>query len=191
LTMIAVRMRERASASSVAQIRSIVGNLPGANRDFPPTPRLARDVLERQLRPWRIAALSFLVCGALALVAAAAGIYGLVGYDVAERTHEFGVRLTLGASAVSILQLVLRSGFRVIVVGVAFGLAGALAAGRLISSLLFETRPWDPTALIGTSAVVAVVALVAGLCSAWGGGGGRAAGGVRGGRAPLTVPAPV
>jgi predicted permease len=167
MTMITVRTRERASASLVAQIRSIVGNLPGANREFPPTPRLARDGLERQFRPWRVAALSFLLCGVLALVAAAAGIYGLVGYDVAERTHEFGVRLTLGASAASILQLVLRSGFRVIVVGVAFGLVAALAAGRLIASLLFETQPWDPMALIGTSAVVAFVALMASLVPAW------------------------
>jgi predicted permease len=166
-SMISVRTRERATPSAVAQIRSIVGDVPGANRDYPPTPRLVRDRLEPQLRPWRIAALAFLLCGALALVAAGAGIYGLVGYEVAERTHEFGVRLTLGATAASIVQLVLRSGFRVIVVGVAIGVAASLVAGRLIASLLFETRASDPLALVATSVVVILAALLASLIPAW------------------------
>ncbi|MGH7618938.1 MAG: ABC transporter permease, partial [Gemmatimonadaceae bacterium] len=134
-TMIAVRTRERASAAAAAQIRAIVEKLPGANREYPPAPRLVSERLEPQLRPWRIAALSFLVCGVLALVAAGGGIYGLVGYDVAERTHEFGVRLTLGATAASILQLVVQSGLRIIAIGLMIGTAVAVVAGRLIQSL--------------------------------------------------------
>jgi ABC-type antimicrobial peptide transport system permease subunit len=165
--MVSVRTRNVATAAMVGEVRRLVSDLPGHDPLYPPTPRLVTERLEPQFRPWRVAAAMFLLFGLLALIATGTGIFGLVAYDVTQRTHEFGVRLTLGASAASILQLVLRSGLRIIAVGLVIGIAAALAAGRVIQSLLFETRAWDPGALGVTSAVVALIALAASAVPAW------------------------
>jgi ABC-type antimicrobial peptide transport system permease subunit len=123
--------------------------------------------LEPQVHPWRVAAAMFLAFGLLGLVAATAGIYGLMGYEVTQRTHEFGVRMALGATAESILALVLGSGLRLIVVGLAAGLALSLVVGRTISSLVFEISPYDPVVLSVTMVALAAVALMASLIPAW------------------------
>jgi putative ABC transport system permease protein len=165
--MVSVRMRATATAGDVAEIRRLVSNLPGSLTAYPPTPRLVTERLAPQLRPWRVAGVAFLLCGALALFASAAGIYGLVGYDVTQRTHEFGVRITIGATSRDILQLVLTSGLRVVGIGVLVGAASAVAAGRVISSLLFETAPSDPMVLIATALTLTLVALLASLVPGW------------------------
>jgi hypothetical protein len=164
---IIVRTRERATATTINAIRRIVSTVPGTHPEYPPRPRLVAELHEPIMRPWRIAAAMFLVFGMLALAAAGAGIYGLVGYDVTQRTHEFGVRITLGATSSSILRLVIGSGLRVVVFGLVAGAASALAAGRVIASLLFETSPYDPTVLVATTATLSVVALLASLIPAW------------------------
>ena len=82
--------------------------------------------------------------GALALVLASAGIYGVMTYTVSQRRREIGVRLALGASRVAIVRMMVRDGMRLAVVGVVFGLALALVAARLLRSVLFEVSPMDP-----------------------------------------------
>jgi ABC-type antimicrobial peptide transport system permease subunit len=78
--------------------------------------------------------------GALALVLAAVGLYGLMAYGVSRRTREFGIRIAIGASAGSIVNLVLREAGRLLAAGIAAGLGGAWAIGRVASSMLFRDR---------------------------------------------------
>jgi putative ABC transport system permease protein len=134
---------------------------------YPPTARLVSDRLEPQIHPWRVAAVLFLAFGLLGLVAATAGIYGLVGYEVTQRTHEFGVRITLGATTQSILRLVITSGVKVTLFGLAVGLIASLAVGRAISTLVFEISPYDPLVLSATMIGLAIAAVIASLIPAW------------------------
>ena len=97
----------------------------------------------------------------LALLLAAVGIYGVLSYLVTQRTREIGIRMSLGASRGRVLGLVLKQGMRLAGIGFAIGLVGALAAGRLLSSLLHEVRPSDPLIILLTAACLGAVALVA------------------------------
>jgi predicted permease len=127
---------------------------------------LAQD-LDRVFRPWRLGATMFTVFGVLALLVAAIGLYGVVAYGVAQRTHEMGVRMALGARAGDVLRLVVGQGVRVALVGIALGGAGALAAGRLIASLLFGVPAHDPWTFGTVVAILLGVAAVASLVPAW------------------------
>ena len=98
---------------------------------------------------------------ALAFILAAVGIYGIVAYSVTQRTREIGIRMALGAKQNDVLRLVLAEGFRLAILGVVLGLAGAFAATRVLTSLLFEVKPTDPMTFIGLSILLAAVALFA------------------------------
>ncbi|MBZ5727121.1 MAG: ABC transporter permease [Acidobacteriia bacterium] len=97
----------------------------------------------------------------LALVLAAIGIYGVVGYSVAQRKHEFGVRMALGAARRDVLFMVLRESSAVILVGVALGLMGAWASTRALESLLFQVHARDAVSFAMASVLLAAVALAA------------------------------
>jgi putative ABC transport system permease protein len=97
----------------------------------------------------------------LALLLTAIGIYGVISYSVAQRTHEMGVRAALGASAWDQLRLVLGSGMALTAMGLAIGTAGALALTRLLGSLLFGVSPRDPWTLVSVGAILAAVSLLA------------------------------
>ncbi|HKS96176.1 MAG TPA: FtsX-like permease family protein, partial [Terriglobia bacterium] len=97
----------------------------------------------------------------LALILAAVGIYGVMAYAVAERTHELGVRMALGAGRGDVLKLVVRSGLRLALAGVAVGLVAAAGLTRLLSSLLFGVRPTDPVTLGAVALLLTAVALLA------------------------------
>jgi len=99
--------------------------------------------------------------GALALLLAAVGIYGVMAYAVAQRTREFGIRMALGARAGDVLRLMLRQGARMILTGVALGLAGAFAATRLIRSFLYQVSSTDPMAFVLAALLLTAVALLA------------------------------
>jgi putative ABC transport system permease protein len=101
------------------------------------------------------------VFAALALVLAAVGVYGVIAYSVTQRTHEIGIRTALGAQPRDVLALVLGQAMKLIVVGVAFGVAGALALTRLLSSLLFNVSTTDPITYVVVAALLAGVALLA------------------------------
>jgi len=96
----------------------------------------------------------------LALLLAAVGLYGVMSYSVSQRTHEFGIRMALGARRQDVLQLVLRSGIGLVLVGEAIGFAAALLLTRLSSSLLFGVSPGDPWILATALAVLTLVAIV-------------------------------
>jgi putative ABC transport system permease protein len=101
------------------------------------------------------------VFAALALLLSAIGIYGVISYTVAQRTHEIGVRAALGAPAAALVRMVIVSGMTLALVGLAVGLGGALGLTRLLGSLLFGIGARDPLTLAGSAAILAAVALLA------------------------------
>ena len=98
--------------------------------------------------------------GAIALLLAATGIYGVMGYGVASRKREFGIRVALGTREANLLALVVRQGMTLAGLGFAFGLAGALGATRFMSSILYHVSPTDLPAF-ATSSLMLLVALAA------------------------------
>ncbi|MDT7688148.1 MAG: hypothetical protein QOE46_907 [Acidobacteriota bacterium] len=104
--------------------------------------------------------------GLLALLLAAVGLYGVVAYTVARRTHEIGIRVALGAQARDILRIVLGQGMALTLVGLGLGLAGALALARVLASLLYGVNPGDLATYILVALLLACVALVACLIPA-------------------------
>lgn len=101
------------------------------------------------------------IFGVLALAMAGTGLYGVISYSVAQRAHEIGVRMALGASPQRVVRLVVVEGLELTLAGLALGLTAALGAGRLLSGLLFKVSPRDPMVLAGVSVVFAVIALAA------------------------------
>ena len=96
---------------------------------------------------------------AIAALLAAIGIYGVLSYAVTQRTREIGIRISLGASRERVLGEILRHGMGLALIGSALGIGGALAASRVMASLLHEVKPRDPAIFIVTSVLIAAVAL--------------------------------
>jgi len=96
---------------------------------------------------------------ALALLLSGLGIYGVTSYTVGERTQEIGIRMALGASARSVLSLVIRQAMRATGIGLALGIAGTLAAARWISTLLYGVSPADAVSLAGACLLFTVAAI--------------------------------
>ena len=117
---------------------------------------IARSVADRRF------ALELLgVFAALALLLAAVGIYGVMSYSFSQRAHEVGVRIALGAQRLDILRMALGEGMRVVVIGLACGLAGAAIMTRFFRSMLFDVAPTDPVTFLSVSAILAGVAFFA------------------------------
>src|SRR4029079_4977770 len=106
----------------------------------------------------RLTTALLLIFAIVALVITLAGIAGLVGTTVSQRTREFGVRMALGASRGSVLGLVLKQGVVLVTIGVVAGIAGAYAFSYLIAQYLFATRPTDPLAYASVALVFFAVA---------------------------------
>lgn len=103
----------------------------------------------------------FVAFSGLALVLATIGWYSVIAFDVAQRGHELGVRIALGAQVGDVLRLVIGAGLRFGIAGVAVGLGIALSAGRFVAPLLFDVSPRDPFVLAAVCAVLLMVAVVA------------------------------
>jgi len=123
--------------------------------------RTMEENLALTLFPVRVGAALLSVFGFLALGMAAVGLYGVIAYSVSRRTHEFGLRMALGAGTSDVLKLVVRQGMGLVAVGIVLGLAGAVGVTWVLSSILYGISALDPVAFGGTSLLLAGVAFLA------------------------------
>ena len=123
--------------------------------------RTLEDLVARTQANRRFTMVMLTVFAVVALLLAAVGIYGVIAYSTAQRTHEIGVRVALGATRIDVLQMVLRDGLRIGALGTLIGIAAAAAASRLLSSLLFGVSPHDPLTFLVLPASLLVVAVLA------------------------------
>ncbi len=124
-------------------------------------PRLVADSLYFQMAPFKAVALLAGVLGALALLLASIGLYGVMSFVVSQRTREIGIRVALGARNRDVIVLFLRQGARLIAIGVAFGLAGGAAISSLLAVVLVDISQFDPLAFCAVAAFLTAVALSA------------------------------
>jgi putative ABC transport system permease protein len=146
---------EELAAPIRAVVASIDRNQPVANI------RSLSEVIAGTVAPRKFNMMLFALFAALAVVLAALGIYGVMTYSVTERTHEVGIRMALGAQKHQVLQLIIRKGMTITLIGVAVGLATAFALTRLLATLLFGVTPTDALTFAAASVFVVLVALVA------------------------------
>ena len=109
---------------------------------------------------------AYAIFGGLAVLLASIGLFGLMSYTVARRTHEIGIRMALGAQRYDVLRLVMGESMALVVAGVAIGLAAALAASRLVASLLFGLAPTDALTMLFATTVMVAVSAIAGYLPA-------------------------
>jgi predicted permease len=119
------------------------------------------DIVGRQMHSWQLGATIFVVFGLLALGLASIGLYGVIAYNVSQRSHEMGVRIALGASTPDVVWLVVRQGVLLAVLGIMIGGAVALASAGWVTPLLFEESPRDPLIYAAVTAAMLVVAVAA------------------------------
>jgi predicted permease len=124
------------------------------------------DLVDPQMRSWKLGATMFTVFGALALVVAAIGLHSVLAFDIASRTHELGIRSALGASTKKLVTLVFRQALGLTAVAVALGIMISIAAGNAVESMLFEVSPRDPLIIALVTAALLLVAVVAGVAPA-------------------------
>ncbi len=122
--------------------------------------------IDRSMLQERVTAMLSAFLGALALLLAAIGLYGLMAYSVTHRVREIGIRVALGAPRQSILKMVVRETLLLIVLGVLVGLACAVAVTRLITHMLFELSPNDPLTLVFVVSALLTVGILAGYLPA-------------------------
>ena len=131
----------------------------GLDPQLPLKFRTLDQIFSSSLDRQRFSLVIFAVFGVAALLLAAMGIYGVTSYAVAQRTQEIGIRMALGAQMKDVLKLVLRNAMSLVLIGAAIGVAGAYAATRVMSSLLFEVTPTDLVTFVAVPIVLFVVAL--------------------------------
>ena len=136
------------------------------DRNLAVSVRRVDDSLDYQMAPFRACAALAATLGGLALLMASIGLYGVISYLAGQRTREFGIRLALGATRRQLLELVLQSGMRLVLVGTAAGATAAALVSRLFASVLIDLSPLDPLAYAIVALLIAAVALGACLVPA-------------------------
>jgi putative ABC transport system permease protein len=146
-------------AAAAPAIRTL---LAGVDRDVPPFDVRPLDAaLADSIAPRRFNMLLLGVFAASALLLASIGIYGVVAYAVAQRTHEIGVRMALGAQRRQVLRMVLWQGMAIALAGIGLGVIAALALTRAMIGLLYEVAPTDPATFAAVTGLLASTALAA------------------------------
>src|SRR5262249_28476187 len=146
-----------AAALARTAVHSVDATIPVTNI------RTMNEVFSASVAQQRFSMLLIGLFSALALILAAIGIYGVMGYAVTQRKHEFAVRMALGARASQVLKLVIKDGLVLASIGVGMGLVGAFALTRLMRSLLFEVKPTD----VQTFGIVAGLLMLVTLAACW------------------------
>ena len=159
-----VRLNGEPTATELERVRSALQRvMPG---DGLVILRKLQDVVDDQSRSWRLGTTLFVAFGGLAVVVAAIGLYGVIGYTIAQRMHELGMRIALGARSAHILKLVLGQGVAFAAAGVTIGLAIALFASRFVEPLLYKQSPRDPLVYAGVATIMILVGALASLIPA-------------------------
>src|SRR5256886_15245 len=158
ITALVVRARGRPQ-DLVAPVRAAMQQT-AANLPYAAVTPLA-DLVAPSIRPWRLGTTMFGLFASLALVLAAVGLYGGLSYTLAQRSHEIGIRMAMGARRGNVLGLMVGQGIRIAALWAGIGALAALAGGRVLSSLLYGVSPHDPLVLFGAALIPLVVAAVA------------------------------
>jgi putative ABC transport system permease protein len=124
-------------------------------------------IIDDDLASFRTVLLSLGLLSAVALLLTAIGLYGVLAFQVSQRSNELGIRIAVGASPASLINLVVRQGFVLVGIGLLLGLSGALPATRLLQQLLFRVAPLDTGTYLAAATFLAVVGLLACLLPAW------------------------
>jgi predicted permease len=163
--IVGVAVRSSAPAAMVPAVRQAILSV---DHDLPPTTASTMEsLMDETVRSERMLMVLLGLFAATALVLATIGIYGVMSYTVTQRRRELGIRIAVGAQLGQILSLVLGESLRLAALGVAIGIAVALAVGRLGRSLLFGVRETDPLTLGAVAALLVVVSLAASFVPAW------------------------
>ncbi|HEV3042123.1 MAG TPA: ABC transporter permease [Candidatus Angelobacter sp.] len=145
-----------------SQTSAIQKTLAGMDPDVPIYDvRTMEDYVSSALGQPRFQAVLLQAFALLALVLTAVGLYGVVAYSAVQRTQEIGIRMTLGATADSVLRMILKEGIKLAAIGGAIGVAGSLIITRWIRSLLFDVRPLDALTFVSVIAILGLVSLMA------------------------------
>jgi putative ABC transport system permease protein len=158
-TMWIVARTEGEPSAIASDVRSLLKNLDRNIPAFAMSPLTT--VVSDSLGQRRFSMLLLGLFATIALLLAAVGLYGVIGYSVSQRTQEIGVRLAVGASRGRVLGMIIGQGLRLVGAGTVIGLAGALILARLVSTLLFEVTPFDPPSYAGTVLTLISVAILA------------------------------
>ena len=156
-----IRFFIRTQQDPMSLATSVTGIVHSMEPEAPVEVRTLEDVVGSTIARPRAISVLLGVFALVALVLAAVGVYGVMAYSVRERTQEIGVRMALGASATSVLRLVLGQALRLVFIGIAAGLVAAGVLTRLLERLLFDIEPFDPWTFAVTALVLLVVATVA------------------------------
>jgi putative ABC transport system permease protein len=152
----------RANSNAASLASAIRGQMRELDKELPlSNVRTLEDVVRRSIAAPRSYTLLLALFAGIALALAAIGIYGVMAYSVAQRTHEIGVRLALGAQAGDMLKLVIRQGMGLTLIGLTIGLIASLALTRLMEALLFGVSATDPWTFLGIAALLVGVTLLA------------------------------
>ncbi|MDX2029081.1 MAG: ABC transporter permease [Blastocatellia bacterium] len=151
----------RAQGDPMSLIPAMRAEVQGLNRDVLLNFRAMDEVVVSSLDTRRFSLVIFGAFAVVALVLAAAGVYGVMSYAVSQRVHEIGVRIALGARHGDVLRMILAQGMRLALAGIAVGLISAYGVTRLIASMLHNVSPADPLTFAFIAALLALVALLA------------------------------
>ena len=152
----------RTSGDPAAMASSIAAAIRSVNPDFPMTRvRTMDQVVSDSLVTDRFSAIVFGSFAGLALILAAIGIYGVMTFSVAQRNHEMGIRIALGAGSSQLLRLVVSEGMRAALIGMVIGLPGVYLVGKVLTKILYKVGAVDARALTGVAILLLAAALIA------------------------------
>jgi ABC-type antimicrobial peptide transport system permease subunit len=136
-------------------VREVDANLPIVRMT------MQTDLVEGRFQNERFFARSYALFGMLALLLASLGLFGLMSYNVARRTNEIGIRMALGAERRNVVGMVLRESAVLVAIGIGIGLIAALAAGRLVTTMLFGIAPTDAVTIASATGTMLLVSMAA------------------------------
>jgi len=152
-----IRSERAGTQSFLDEVRAVVWSV---NSNLPlASVRTMEEVYDKSVARTSFTLVMLGIAGAMALVLGIIGIYGVISYTVSQRMREIGIRLALGAQRGDVLQMVLKQGAKMALVGVAIGIGAAFALTRLMTNLLFEVTAHDPVTFAAVAVVLFIVAL--------------------------------